>query len=79
MKRHPTGDAMFSALHLSSGYWQVGMDIAHKQKIAFVIREGLYLFKVMYFGLDCVAHLQPSKALWRQYLAEYNKTSAWST
>lgn len=50
---HLSGHAMFSTLDLSSGYWQVGMEKGDKEKTAFVTRKGLYLFRVMPFGLCC--------------------------
>ena len=34
-----------------SGYWQVEMDPADKQKTAFDCQEGLFLFNIMPFGV----------------------------
>src|SRR5205085_10594688 len=41
----------FSILDLMSGYWQVMMNFADKEKIAFITRYGTYEFNVMLFGL----------------------------
>ena len=46
-----TGSKFFTTLDLLSGYWQVGLTEAARQKSAFVTRSGLYLWNVMPFGL----------------------------
>ncbi len=45
------GAQWFSTLDLISGYWQVGLTPEAKVKSAFCVRSGLYLWRVMPFGL----------------------------
>lgn len=45
------GAKWFTTLDLISGYWQVGLTPEAKLKSAFCTRSGLYLWKVMPFGL----------------------------
>ena len=45
------GARFFCSLDLASGYWQVEMDVADREKAAFVTQGGLYEFRVMPFGL----------------------------
>ena len=49
---HLSGAKYFSALDLASGYNQLKMDPAHKEKTAFsTSRHGLYHYKVLPFGM----------------------------
>ena len=41
----------FSSLELRSGYWQVALDQADREKAAFVCHSGLFQFRIMPFGL----------------------------
>ena len=45
------GANIFSSLDMASGFWQVPLTDAAKEKTAFVCREGLFEFETMPFGL----------------------------
>ena len=45
------GSQWFSTMDLVSGYWQVEVDQADREKTAFCTTEGLFQFRVMPFGL----------------------------
>jgi transposase InsO family protein len=49
---HLSGAQWFTTLDLLSGYWQVGLTPEARLKSAFCTRSGLYLWKVMPFGLS---------------------------
>jgi len=46
-----SGSKWFSTLDLKSGYWQVDIDDADREKTAFSVGNGLWQFTVMPFGL----------------------------
>ncbi|POM78809.1 LOW QUALITY PROTEIN: Hypothetical protein PHPALM_3620 [Phytophthora palmivora] len=48
---HLRGTRYFTTLDLHSGYWQVGVAEADKDKTAFSTRKGLFRFRRMPFGL----------------------------
>ena len=45
------GTKLFSVLDLASGYWQLELDPADKEKTVFATPFGLHQFRVMPFGL----------------------------
>ncbi|CAK9799160.1 Retrovirus-related Pol polyprotein from transposon 297 [Anthophora plagiata] len=45
------GSSWFSTVDLQSGYWQISMEEADREKTAFCVGSGLWQFKVMPFGL----------------------------
>ena len=46
------GKSLFSCLDLKSGFWQIQMHSASREKTAFVTHNGLYEFLTMPFGLS---------------------------
>ena len=45
------GAKVFTTLDLASGYWQVEVDVADRERTAFTTSHGLFEFQVMPFGL----------------------------
>ncbi|UYV69914.1 hypothetical protein LAZ67_7001174 [Cordylochernes scorpioides] len=45
------GANIYSTIDLKAGYWQIGIDVADREKTAFITPDGLFEFKVMPFGL----------------------------
>jgi deoxyuridine 5'-triphosphate nucleotidohydrolase len=45
------GSTCFTTLDLASGYWQIEVDPADREKTAFITDQGIYEFNVMPFGL----------------------------
>ena len=45
------GSQWFTTLDLTAGYWQITMDQDAKEKSAFVTKSGLWMWKVLPFGL----------------------------
>ena len=46
-----SGSQWFSSLDLASGFWQVELDKASKEKTAFITKYGTFEFEIMPFGL----------------------------
>lgn len=65
-----SGAKYFCTLDLASGYWQVVVDEADKQKRPFATHKGLFQFKVLPFGLSIAQpHLN---VLWKPYFLDYS-------
>ena len=45
------GAKVFTTLNVASGYWQVEVDVADREKTAFTTGHGVFQFQVMPFGL----------------------------
>ncbi|BHF63754.1 hypothetical protein SprV_0200674900 [Sparganum proliferum] len=67
------GDIMFWTLDLASGYWQVEVRPADREKTAFAIPSGLYEFEAMPFGLSNAS--STFQRLMNQVLAQLIPTS----
>ena len=49
----------FSTFDIAAGYWQIKVQSCSEEKTAFITHQGLYEFKVIYFGvMDALAVFQ---------------------
>lgn len=65
----------FTTLELTSGYWQVPMGPASKEKTTFVSNHGIFEFNVMPFGLtNAPSSFQRLMDEVQKYYTDLNKT-----
>ena len=52
----------FSTLDIAAGYWQIRVRPDSQEKTAFITHQGLYEFKVMFWGYECSSSVSKADA-----------------